>query len=66
MAMVCTSCATPFVDLVTPLEADESWLAELAAGDGCHPGTAGYWRMASLIGPEFTTWLATLAEPKVQ
>jgi acyl-CoA thioesterase I len=66
MAMVCTSCATPFVDLVTPLEADESWLAELAAGDGSHPGTAGYWRMASLIDPEFTTWLATLAEPKVQ
>ena len=62
MAVVCSSCAVPFVDLVTPLETDESWLAELAAGDGSHPGTAGYWRMASLIRPGFTTWLATLTE----
>lgn len=62
MALACMSCAVPFVDLVTPLEMDESWLAELTAGDGSHPGTAGYRRMAGLIRPAFTTWLATLTE----
>ncbi len=61
MAAVCAGCAAPFVDLATPLDADENWIGELAAGDGNHPGTAGYRRLADLIGPTFSSWVATVA-----
>jgi acyl-CoA thioesterase I len=63
MAIACTDRAVPFVDLATPLDTDENWLGELAAGDGNHPGTAGYRRLAGLIRPAFISWAATVAGP---
>jgi lysophospholipase L1-like esterase len=41
-ARVCEQHATPFVSLLEPLLASPVWMSEVAAGDGAHPGAAGY------------------------
>jgi len=46
---LCRAQETPFVPLVEQLRASESWCAELAAGDGAHPGARGYEEMARLV-----------------
>jgi lysophospholipase L1-like esterase len=37
------------VDCYAPLVSHEDWLTDLAAGDGVHPGQAGYGLMAWLV-----------------
>jgi len=61
LALVSEERAAPFVDLMTPIEADARWLDEPAAGDGYHPGTVGYRTMADVIRPAFTAWTAIVA-----
>jgi lysophospholipase L1-like esterase len=39
----------PYVETFAPLAAHEDWLTDLAAGDGLHPGQAGYGLMAWLV-----------------
>lgn len=39
----------PYVDCFTPLVSHEQWHADLAAGDGVHPGQVGYGLMAWLV-----------------
>jgi lysophospholipase L1-like esterase len=39
----------PYVDTFTPLVAHEQYLADLAMGDGRHPGQAGYGLIAWLV-----------------
>lgn len=39
----------PFIDVFRPLAADGLWVSEAAAGDGAHPGAAGYQRLAELV-----------------
>lgn len=39
----------PYLDLHTPLAAIGLWRIELAAGDGAHPGAAGYALIADLV-----------------
>ncbi|GAA3815126.1 GDSL-type esterase/lipase family protein [Cellulomonas soli] len=51
----------PYVDMYTPLAAHEQWLGDLAAGDGLHPGQAGYGLMAWLV--LHTGWHAWLGLP---
>jgi lysophospholipase L1-like esterase len=46
---VCLRRGVPFVDCFTPLVAHEDWLTDLAAGDGVHPGQAGYGLIAWLV-----------------
>ena len=48
-ADVCLRRGIPYVDCFTPLVTHEDWLTDLAAGDGVHPGQAGYGLMAWLV-----------------
>ena len=60
MAAVCRERAVPFVDTLAALDGDEGWHRELAGGDGYHPGSPGYQRLAAGIIAPMTAWLATL------
>jgi lysophospholipase L1-like esterase len=46
---VCLRRQVPYVDAFTPLVSHEDWLIDLAAGDGDHPGQAGYGLIAWLV-----------------
>jgi len=46
---VCRRRDVPFVDTFAPLVTHETWLTDLAAGDGVHPGQAGYGLIAWLV-----------------
>jgi acyl-CoA thioesterase I len=46
---VCRRRDVPFVDTFAPLVTHETWLTDLAAGDGIHPGQAGYGLIAWLV-----------------
>ena len=48
-ADVCSRRGVTYVDCYRPLVAHEQWAADLAAGDGVHPGQAGYGRIAWLV-----------------
>jgi acyl-CoA thioesterase-1 len=48
-ADVCVRRQVAYVDTFTPLVAHEDWLTDLAAGDGVHPGQAGYGLIAWLV-----------------
>jgi acyl-CoA thioesterase I len=60
---VCLRRRVPYVDTFSPLVAHEDWLTDLAAGDGLHPGQAGYGLIAWLVlHGGWRTWLG-LPEP---
>ncbi|MDP3491209.1 MAG: GDSL-type esterase/lipase family protein [Phenylobacterium sp.] len=46
---LCARLQTPYIDVLRPLAVSGTWLAEARAGDGAHPGAAGYQQMADLI-----------------
>jgi acyl-CoA thioesterase-1 len=46
---VCERRGVIYVDCFTPLRAHEKWYADLGAGDGVHPGQAGYGLLAWLV-----------------
>ena len=48
-ADVCDRRTVPFVDCFAPLQTHDQWHSDLAAGDGVHPGQAGYGLMAWLV-----------------
>ena len=48
-ADVCLRRRVTYVDTFTPLVSHEDWLTDLAAGDGVHPGQAGYGLIAWLV-----------------
>lgn len=48
-AEVAESVGVPFLSVFDQLAADEVWMSEIRAGDGAHPGAAGYTRLAALI-----------------
>jgi lysophospholipase L1-like esterase len=39
----------PYVDTFTPLVSHDQWIADMATGDGHHPGQAGYALIAWLV-----------------
>jgi acyl-CoA thioesterase-1 len=47
--MRCARHRVPFVPLVDELRDNEVWRRSIAAGDGCHPGAAGYSEIARLV-----------------
>jgi lysophospholipase L1-like esterase len=47
--VLCARHRVPFVPLVEELRGNEVWRREIAAGDGAHPGTAGYAEVARLV-----------------
>ena len=46
---VCRRRDVPYVDTFSPLLTHETWLTDLAAGDGTHPRQAGYGLLAWLV-----------------
>jgi acyl-CoA thioesterase I len=46
---VCQRRRVVYVDTFTPLAGHEDWVADLEAGDGVHPGQAGYGLLAWLV-----------------
>lgn len=56
-AGVCAEHDVPYVPVVTALAADPTWRAEVAAGDGAHPGADGYAVLAGLVRPHWQRWL---------
>ncbi|MEU2105958.1 DUF459 domain-containing protein [Nocardia sp. NPDC004085] len=56
-ARVCAGSHVPYVRVHQPLRAGAVWSADVRAGDGAHPGAAGYQEMAALIAPQWRAWL---------
>lgn len=48
-AEVCDEHDAPFVAVLEPLSASTVWMSEVSAGDGAHPGAAGYQTLAQLL-----------------
>lgn len=46
-----------YVSVVDDLLADPVWMREVRAGDGAHPGAAGYEVLAALVLPAWRAWL---------
>lgn len=46
---LCRELGVPYLDVLAPLEASGTWVREAAAGDGSHPGAAGYTELARLV-----------------
>ncbi|MGW8375204.1 hypothetical protein [Streptomyces sp. ODS28] len=59
MAALCRSRGVPFVGTTRELAGDAVWAEEAMAGDGAHPGSGGYRRLAELVleGP-WHEWIA--------
>jgi acyl-CoA thioesterase-1 len=56
--MLCARHRVPFVPLVDELRANEVWRRSIAAGDGAHPGAAGYAEIARLVlAADWLDWL---------
>ena len=55
----CADRGVPYVPVVAALAADPVWRSEVAAGDGAHPGAAGYARLAELVRPAWERWLGS-------
>ncbi|MGY0499163.1 GDSL-type esterase/lipase family protein [Nocardia sp. FBN12] len=59
MADLCDSREVPFVATTRQLAEDLVWTREAAAGDGAHPGSGGYQRLAELIlAGQWHSWIA--------
>jgi acyl-CoA thioesterase-1 len=57
-ARTCAHHGVPYVPVVAALAADPTWRAEVAAGDGAHPGAAGYALLADLVRPRWERWIS--------
>jgi acyl-CoA thioesterase-1 len=56
-ARACADHGVPYVRVAAALAADRTWRAEVAAGDGAHPGAAGYALLADLVRPRWQSWI---------
>lgn len=54
---VCAAHGVPYVSSCHRLAADPVWTAQVRAGDGAHPGAAGYTVFAELLLPVWRAWL---------
>lgn len=52
--------AVPYCDVFLTLRTDDTWMADVAAWDGAHPGMRGYAALARLIAawPAWQAWFA--------
>ncbi|PZS33319.1 MAG: hypothetical protein DLM58_08040 [Pseudonocardiales bacterium] len=62
---VCTQHAVTYVDTFAELIEEPSWAAEVNAGDGSHPSTAGYERLTEIIYGLWWAWLTDEALSRV-
>ncbi|MGF0316251.1 GDSL-type esterase/lipase family protein [Nocardia fluminea] len=59
MAELCGSREVPFIATTRQLAEDSIWTREAVAGDGAHPSSGGYQRLAELIlGDRWHSWIA--------
>lgn len=62
-AKICDEQDTPFIAVLEPLLESSLWMSEVSAGDGAHPGAAGYQTLAQLlIEKGLLAWLSTERE----
>lgn len=59
-ADVCSAADVGYVSVVGPLLRDPVWMREVAAGDGAHPGAAGYQQLADLARAGWSSWLGSV------
>jgi lysophospholipase L1-like esterase len=57
LAGLCGRIGQAYVAVYDALAADPAWMHEVAAGDGAHPGAAGYARLARIVGAD-PAWAA--------
>ncbi|MEV4976430.1 GDSL-type esterase/lipase family protein [Streptomyces scopuliridis] len=59
MAALCQSRGVPFIATTRDLANDPTWTQEAIAGDGGHPGSGGYQKLADIIlGSQWHEWIA--------
>jgi lysophospholipase L1-like esterase len=61
--IICCQHRIPFLDLHRLLVKDQGWFADMASGDGVHPASAGYARLAAIIEgwDQWTGWFTSTA-----
>ncbi|MFE9826956.1 GDSL-type esterase/lipase family protein [Streptomyces sp. NPDC005791] len=63
MAALCRARDVPFIATTLELADDPTWTREVMAGDGAHPGSGGYRRLADLVlAGQWREWI-TLSRP---
>lgn len=62
MSALCHAQHVPFIDTTADLADDPTWRAEVLAGDGAHPGSGGYRRLADLVLDG--GWREWIAQPR--
>ncbi|MEU7629876.1 GDSL-type esterase/lipase family protein [Nocardia sp. NPDC049220] len=58
LARTCALTGVPYVRVHQQLRENGRWMAEVRAGDGAHPGAAGYDEITALIAPQWRDWLS--------
>lgn len=58
---ICGREQVPYLRVHQPLRQNDTWMRELQAADGYHPGAAAYEQFAATIAPH---WLQWLSEPR--
>ncbi|WP_218610326.1 GDSL-type esterase/lipase family protein [Pseudonocardia sp. KRD291] len=56
-AGVCAGLGVTYAPVLGALAEDPVWTAEVAAGDGAHPGAGGYARLAEIVTGAWREWL---------
>ncbi|MCF6744248.1 G-D-S-L family lipolytic protein [Blastococcus sp. KM273128] len=59
---LCAATGVPYVAVLDALAGSATWRREVAAGDGAHPGAAGYQRYADLVWPGWAAWTGAPAD----
>lgn len=62
IASVCAEAGVPFVPTFDALRPGGAWMREVEAGDGAHPGPAGYEQFAGAVARPVLDWLHTLPD----
>ena len=62
IAAVCAEAGIPFVPTFDALRPGGAWMREVAAGDGAHPGAAGYEQFTDVIARPVLDWLHALPD----
>jgi acyl-CoA thioesterase-1 len=59
LAAICAAHRVPWIELFSRLDAEPAWTGDMQQGDGVHPGSAGYVRLAGLVlsWPDWEPWL---------
>jgi lysophospholipase L1-like esterase len=63
LAELCATLEVPYLDAFRPLSIAETWMRDVEAGDGAHPGASGYALLADLVAgwPPWQAWIASRA-----